>query len=860
MSVDGQLYLGFYTALLSDLLRMVFDLPDLLVEKLPKSQRPWTLKDADVREATIAPIRLALNGLRGAFMTGSLNAALDGIQKEQKVWWKNWQESPPFRLAEPQRVLGGARSGEDGGSIEDWVELGTAFIRHRIDNVITPMDRANANPRIERKDLIEEVEGKPNRLIPQYRTYIRAYDTFVAAVADTFEHRHPIIDSQEPAPNEDDPLPEQARRQLITVAARRGMGKGTFMSAFNSPLGKATYKSAAWPDDSVFFAGSMYFNLGFSPEIASTYDMLASGLISVISALETDIELPLKPGEKDQGYGNQRRIKQKTHREMLRAEFLRLSRHAGIKDLFDKFQNASRDYAKATSRYPRILLNLTAVDLLYDQFNRPKNGEIDRLIALFFGPDLADCPIDFVFVADDSRLGLPWALARSQTLLSRRLLDRKGLPLLANEQIQKSQVGSHMVLDETPEDRERRLALPADKRKVLIENSHFIHFTRPVNSVWLLVDNFQILATAMYLLNPPEGENKGDRARIAAEIRRAQQRFRRAVKYGLKKANAQMADIWSKPLPPKPDAIAEARHTVRTFVRRLVAENIKSVSQTCGHTPKGDSFENALRERVRAGNSPEHSTQWRQTRRGLGNSRFALTILLAAAENLIIREGGTMEGAKEAEHLILDTVVRVRNVGHERRDQMVLEIVLDFYRSLHAIGDPDLDCELHMLILRHLGVIGTPLASAVLIRLTEFREYFARIGIETEVSRRRFIVRALNTMAYRGLIFRLDPHPRLVHLDTKDADWPAERDHRFALHRVVQSYALRHLNAGPNEPLHYNRFAPTLYAAMPSAGPRLSRSSYRFLRSLLIGLSQYPDIPANDHLPNPGCSRQRILP
>jgi tetratricopeptide (TPR) repeat protein len=254
---------------------------------------------------------------------------------------------------------------------------------------------------------------------------------------------------------------------------------------------------------------------------------------------------------------------------------------------------------------------------------------------------------------------------------------------------------------------------------------------------------------------------------------------------------------------------------------------------------------------VRAGNSPEHSTQWRQTRRGLGNSRFALTILLAAAENLIIREGGTMEGAKEAEHLILDTVVRVRNVGHERRDQMVLEIVLDFYRSLHAIGDPDLDCELHMLILRHLGVIGTPLASAVLIRLTEFREYFARIGIETEVSRRRFIVRALNTMAYRGLIFRLDPHPRLVHLDKKNADWPAERDYRFALHRVVQSYALRHLNAGPNEPLHYNRFAPTLYAAMPSAGPRLSRSSYRFLRSLLIGLSQYPDIPANDQSAEP---------
>lgn len=64
---------------------------------------------------------------------------------------------------------------------------------------------------------------------------------------------------------------------------------------------------------------------------------------------------------------------------------------------------------------------------------------------------------------------------------------------------------------------------------------------------------------------------------------------------------------------------------------------------------------------------------------------------------------------------------------------MVLDAVLAIYRRLHVIGHPDQDCELHFLILRHLGVIGSPVGSAVLVRLAEFRDYFDRIGIEPEV-------------------------------------------------------------------------------------------------------------------------------
>lgn len=832
-SVDqsGDVYLGFYTDVLFEILKIVVGLPE----------RFWALSPKDEIKKQVAPIRLALKGIRGAFITGSLNAALDSIHKEQKIWWQNWQESPRFRLAEAQRV-------PTGGSVEDWFDLGTSFVRHKLDNIITPMTRVE-RPTVE-GDLLEVKEGTPHRLAKVNRTHIRAFDTFVAAVACTFEHRKAENASAKfMCDLEDRKIPEVQCRQFITVAARRGMGKGTFMSAFLSPLGQATYKRASWPDEQVFFAGKLYINFGFSPEIGSVYDTLVSSLVTIITTLETRRE---RQGRTTPGGNSPTKltlIAQRQKRQKLDIKIKRLSRLAGLEDLFKRFARAAAQYTAAfPGRIPRLLVNLCAVDLLFDQFNQAKNGEIQRFIELLFSDALADCPVDLVFLADDSRLGEPWSHPKFKASHKRMLMDRRGLPLLADEQIQKSQTGSQLVVDETPKERTKRLGRDRLNAKRQTLDRHFVHFTRPVNSVWLMVDNFPVLATAMFLIHPPK--HPSDHAvngMVESKVGQGLVFFETAVDSGLRLSDELMDEIWQKKDLPEPNEISEARYVVRTQVRQALERIVVTVADACGILKDGEKdYETALRERVRNTNNQKLADQWRQTRRGLGNSRFALTILLSAAENTIIHGGGTKDKAKEAEDFILDTVARVRNVGQERRDQMVLETVLDAYRDLHVIGEADLDCELHMLILRHLGVIASPVGSAVLVRLSEIREYFARIGIETDVSRRRFLVRALNTMAYRGLVFRLDPHPRLVSLDKDDAPWPAALEYRYALHRVVQSYALRHLNAGPNEPVQNNRFSPTLYAAMPSAGPQLSRTSYRFLRSLIIGLSQYPDIPSND--------------
>jgi hypothetical protein len=146
----------------------------------------------------------------------------------------------------------------------------------------------------------------------------------------------------------------------------------------------------------------------------------------------------------------------------------------------------------------------------------------------------------------------------------------------------------------------------------------------------------------------------------------------------------------------------------------------------------------------------------RGIRHHLGYNRFLMTILLAAAQNNVVLSPNPIEGVAEAERFINATVDRARNASGSEIEEVVVRAVLESYRARHVIGDPEHDSELHGLVLRHLGVIGAPLAVDVLVRLPEFRDYFDRLGIDLPTSRRRFLARALTVMAHRGSFFALD--------------------------------------------------------------------------------------------------------
>lgn len=845
-TVKGERHLEFYTELLSQLLRIIVDLS--------------AKKDCD-REASLRPLKLALDGMHSALITGSLNAALDGIVVGKQKWWRDWQESPPERIAQAQRLKWPAVATPKQDSTivagpDDAIEAGTVFIRHRVDNVITILDE-DKRIEVDQAKLLDQDalrNKEPARLAPEYRTRIRAYDTFVAAVACQLKHRA-----------------ENAclKRQIITVAAPRGLGKGTFMSAASSSLGLQTYKCAAWPKDEVFMAGSVFLNLGFSPEIGSAYDMLTNALINVIALL-------------DEMAQNSEQIKSNEHqkkiRDALRSDTKEVSRLTAFRMLFIELQKSAKRLNNKRL-YPRMFINISSVDLLFDNQGRAKNGEIDRFFNLLFSDKLKDCPIDLLFLADHTNLGAPWNLRAATKGESpkershlRVRLDRAYLPEQSEEQILRSIKTGQIKIDERKEDWEKRVE-DIEKRLnqdfidphlkvgfdglIYGKEPHYIHVTRPMNAISLLVDNFPVLATALYMLNPPKKKtsepDNGDDV-LSESFEESWPVLTKALRKGREASDKKMNELWANAEPPDRQELALARGIVAKNVEEQMGADItEHAGKVIGKEYTVADYKLALRDRLSPVSNAKSTDQWRLVRRSLGNSRFSLTMLLAAAETMLIHTRDAKVAAEQAEKFILETVSQVHNIGQERRDQLVLDSILSAYRRLHVIGDQDLDCEFHFLILRHLGVIGTPVGSAVLVRLAEFRNYFDRIGLELEVSRRRFLVRALTVLSYRGLVFRLEPHPRLVFLSSEQntPTWDARKEYRYALHRVVQNFTLSNLAAGTSDPIRSNSFAPSLYAVMPSTGSRLSQTSHVFLRSLMIGLSQYPDISNQDSTADP---------
>ncbi|WP_299877678.1 SIR2 family protein [uncultured Sulfitobacter sp.] len=849
---------------LTELLKMTLKLPETRKGFRDKGLKPWQNRDLRSRI-------LFLDGLNGAIRTGAMNAGIEAIVREQRQWWSRFQQSPPHRLARFQMDLIGD------------THPTRRYIRHRVDSVITDLDRLNTVPATFDAKPIRQAK-EPKRIDREIRTRIRAFDTFIVAADTRFETVE--LDT--------------SRRLLITVAAHRGIGKGTFLSAFSSARGLALYQRAVWRNrDRVKFAGAIHINLSFSAEVASVLDML----IEAIQKETIHQQRGPSSTEEDQDFRDALKEVKETDNSVSRMTRLKLA--------LNRFRDATRPASRSRwlwqHPHPRLLITLNATELLFDSRRHAKNMELEHFIAILTGPDHADCPVDIVFVGSERGLGHPWTCPRDEARATGQplhvQLNRPDLPADARELIDRRRDQSGITIDDDP-------PKPSDRSRP----SHFIHFARPVSPTAFLVDNFPTLATALFLAEPPVVKPQPEG--VENTIKKARQMFNTVVKEAVVVSDDRLKSLWASSEVPTRDDLHCARNTVRHAVclkeenepntpsftkpserlRNAAADldkHIVEISDICNlelnSSGKIKKLRHALSARVR---SEPHREQWKNVRRRLGDSRFAMTILIALAEHKVVHARDPAQAGTDAGQFILSTVEQGRNFGRVRHDEFLLETVLSGYRTYHKVGDPDNDCDLHQLILRHLGAVGTPLGSAVLVRLPEIRDYFARINIELPYSRRRFLVRALTTLAYRGLVFRLDPHPRLKTLQKEEeakkeariealraeardlssrgsedaakeketkangienskAPWPADREHRYALHRLVQRFAVNKLNIGAENPLRANSFSPTLHAAMPSAGPSLSSEPYSFLRNLLLGLSQYPDISNRDQSTTP---------
>lgn len=881
VTIYGKPYVGFYVQLLEDLLRM-------FIRPFPKGMdKAALIRDLEARQ-------IMFDGLWAAFIGTSMNAALDSIEEEWRDWWTDWQDPPEKRIPAFEKFHYPEPVTQCGD--QDFIAP-SRRIRHRVVSVITDLTKAEASTCADAVTLEPAHEGGPDfaRLVPELRTYVRSFDTFIAALA-AENHRNPVCF-------------RTAGRRCYVVAALRGQGKGTFMNVMTTRLGLSLYGRAAWPENGIRttadpslgdpsdfrigFVSAIFINYSFSSEIASTFDMVIEAVRDATRRLTALLQIKnSRKGRKaaratDLGYleavafcdeqddiskatAAQRKLigEWRDAYDMLvterHDEADRSSRVGNMRRAFDQFKDASKEYAKSpfvSGRrivIPRLFICINAADLLFWPDGQAKNREIDDFIHLLVGDHTKDMPIDLVVIGSEDGLGFPWKVDRDapdptetedrKKGLKLKRLDRYGLPHAASEHIARRMSATTIdVRDETTSD-------PTDG---------FIHFARPLSPIQMMISNFSLLAKVLFLFSSDAGkdylaETSGDqsethlealvgKARLAEledEKRSALRTLSEVVVSTRARTKSARGKLWAKQDVPTPEKIDATNAESTEDLHDLLDDAVKHLyQQGFDDPPSIPDVDEILGARYKTDNNHD-AKEWHEIRRHLSGNRFCLTILLAAAQHLVEQSRNLCQGAVAAEALIKNTVNQVRNVGVHQKEDLVLSSVLECYRKFHVVGDPEADIDLHMLLMRHLGVIGTPTSVAVLVRLPEIRDYFSRLRQETDFVRSHTILAALTTLSERGLVFKLSPNPSMLGIERTGAPgWPFHLEFRYCLHRVVQRHTASLLGQGRVDPVRDNSFGPTLYGSMSSGGPRLSREAFVFLRRQMVSLSQYPDIP-----------------
>lgn len=863
-----------------------------LLKKKPTSKagkEKWDRLSPKVREAARdGHARLvALQGIRNAILTGALNEALELLAIDWKHWRDRWRAIPPHRLPHFQVEGSQYNTSKDPGAEgedllpadlkDDFFGLPLRISRHHVDSVITDFSSAGFGDAPLKRTWIPYATAEETALKEKI-TGVRSYDNFLAAI----QNRTAV--DMEPANafhNRECPL-KQGRRVHI-VAAQRGQGKGSFMAAFMTPKGLAQYIASSWPEPGAVnchrewlnrrppdYLTSLFLNLSFSTEVASNFDGMMDQLIAHLAGLKwiatnwfnrnNTPRVPSKSysslleiakiGMRTREFetspnNNSTQAKISDIRRQIHQEISNLPRMKSIRWLIQQCRDQAihlveKENLRAEHQGgkpvcpPRFLVVISAAELLFWRRKEPKNREIAEFLTILTDPNLANAPFDLVLITNEQYLGAP-VLGRNGTADASAF--QGFIPLIRPD----TDTAAQMEIDE----REQRSPFPMLKNQTALVGSLNrqsrlpkgidttqvcgVYFARPVSPTRLVIDNFFPLAAFLHINWWKQKNRNTDEITV--------------VEKTLQKGRA--TDLIYDLSNTKDSKLI----TGRGFASKRLQEAL--MAAVASTAPDNKNALSILWNRFAGPTRDEDAdNEWKEIRTVLRGSRFCLTIMLAAAERIALAHRSIEDGANAAEDFIRRTVDDVGSGSRDDRERAVLHHVLDTYESYQLEGDPVSDMELHFALLRHMAVIGTPVSLDVLVRAPRIREYFERHNL-VQRQRTRMMLEAMTTITRRGLAFRILPHPRLKHLDKKLqgkeahdkllGQRSADKEYRYALHRLVQLYVLRKMGAEPQEFGELNAFAPSLYASMPSDLPRLTFDAHEFLAGLVTHLSQYPE-------------------
>jgi len=865
--------------------------------------KPFASWDGDACLAELEARKIAIEGLKTSILTSTMCIALDEIEHERDEWWHLWQAGPPVRYPSFRALT----DKKGGAGFFRQIRLPTRFIRHEMDNTVTHVEDAPDDSALQWNKAYSD----------DCKTGVIPFDTFIEAT-----HSRCRLDRKVTY--------KPRQRRLHIVMAHRGAGKGIFTSTLATGRGLANYIKANWSHAPTkpLYAAACYINLSFSSEVSSTFDMLEKAVWSA-AEIVTKKGLGPTPAELKEELGGDLKDIYDNVKDLARLRRL----HTAFR-CFEKRSSQARQPV-------RLLVCISAVELLHYNGGIAKNREIEAVLRMLTGDESKNWPIDVVWVHDETTVSEVIAQdkpylkrLRQAAASSPREKEQQYVPLLFVPTMRPdiNPRGLQNIMR-----RMERVDIdfagmeplpPADQARGAIEKAidpafhgsgdvAYVHFARTVKPERLLIDNYLPLATILFFgfLDRENGIKPPARCTDEKEQRNRERAAFETFKISLDDRKEIFAEAPSasggSPSSDDPAAgkdrssdedspAAKYRQTSNERDQRIASvflsiagrykakENKELEELLLYIAPNGrEKIELSYLRKVllkryeienRMSDSPARALrEWRDIRALLANNRYCLTIMLACAQRIALSKQTIAEAYEAAEDFIRNTVDHIKTVSEQKREEVVLSDVLDAYEEFDDVGKASEDVRLHLSLLRHLAVVAGPCSVDVLVHAPDIRHYFENIYVDNRRTRRERIVEALTELSERGLVFRLQPHPRLrdrfeglerarkeakAKAEAKDEaetddktvdeidgkiedyygkDYRPEHEYRYALHRLMQRHVTRKMGSGPRDASQINSFAPSLYASMPADVPRLNQEAYTFLGSLVASMSQYPD-------------------
>lgn len=801
----------------------------------------------DLPSNVISSLTVLNGGMKNVILTTFLTAWLANMAERWTDWLADWGSYPT-----PREPFGVCRErGPDGGPHE--------YVRHA--TLLRDLDAgpeegpcAIAGTRLKDQAPCTDrfFAGAPSPAFENLRDSLRAQRRMMPAG---------IAGQQAFGPPSSQSIvrPPDRGRRIFYLLGERGTGRGHFFAAMRSPRRFA--QICEWfglipPDE----AGSgedalqrtcgidrIFFNLGLSHEVISTFDRLTWVLeTTAAAAAGTDGD--------------------RVARDCL-----------GLRgDRLGRLNHALKCLAELGStpqhRVKRLVLAINHVSVFFDAEGEQKNAQVGRLFERLVSPDYKSAPIDFIFFVNEEHL--PASLRKAPGRRGGCSIEHVRPPKLptAEESHLRERMERSFGRPGAAAIEARRAALLTVDDRDLVDT--YVHFLQRMRPATLAVRFFPRTAAALLHLSRLEpAANSCVTFADTADKDYPNAKLLRFPFGGPAIRNFQIGvrNAFERELAGPTQAGQRACADIENLMLRILDQYVESVapgrSQALSRAGEIEQAVDAILKRG-APNPPEpQDTEFFDTiATAVGHNRYAMTVVLAAIDDMIARRLPGVPRNVVDLYPVRDFIERLRRntVGRppDTREDLAVKLVLELYRSdqFSALGKKlqtqvpgleqmaqvptDLLSDLQEKILVTLALIGQPVELRVLTGVETVAAALEKVANHDGLKAMKIgeekacpiLPAMMDLLVQRCLVYRVGPKMRE---ENGPAALQDRGGHRFATHKAIRRHIFRQFKAPNIDYSQVDQLTVSLYATQPDDLPRPTAEGHRRVRNLIDQLSLF---------------------